>query len=389
MKKKIIITLIILIVLSTLISNTFAADQIGIPQSSTEQGQAFNQLLDGEATVTSDGGNSGEQSEVVGVGVPDSQASSVIGSFTASAAIIPSMISRLLSAVALGGEVNLDDNAEISEFFTIGDLLTNKYPLFNINMFEETPEGPNSTLSNDLKSNVAIWFVALRNLAVIVCLISILYVGIRIAIATTFVDSSKYKKMLTSLCISFILLFVVHYIIILLINISELFVNLLTSSIGEDMNITDMEVAMLSRLPNETEQAEDWGKLFYLLLNYVIVYYEAKFFIMYIFRVFKVYIITIISPIVCITYSIDSMGDGRAQGFNNFIKRAIIDILIQPIHLILYIVFIYSAGEIATQVPLIGVIFIAALDNAEKVVRNIFKVSGKGLRDINFPPKIK
>lgn len=387
MIKKVIVTLTIIITFIALITPKALAGEaiIDIPDSKTDPGESFNQLLDGEATVTSDDEGSSTQSQVVGIGVSESQSATLVGGFVSVAGIIPDMISRLLSAVALGDRANMEDNAQISEFFTIGELLTNKYPLFNINIFEETPSGPNSELSNTIKQNTAIWYVAIRNIATAACAVTLLYVGIRMAIASTAEDSAKYKKMLVSWLVGAILLFVMHYIVLIMIKITEIFTSLIVNAIGNDANITEMEVTMLTKIPDDTAKAEGWGKLIYLIMNFVLVFYQLKFFIMYLFRVLKIFILTIISPLMCVTYPIDAMGDGKAQGFNNWFRRVMMEIFIQPIHLVIYIVFIYSAGEIAKTQPLIGIIFIIALDYSEKIVRNAFKLKGKGLREVKMP----
>ena len=389
MIKKVIVTLTIIITLIVLITpKAFAGEAIvDIPDSKTDQQESFNQLLEGEATVTSDDKDSSKQSQVVGIGASESQSATLVGGFVSVAGIIPDMISRLLSAVALGDRANMEDNTQISEFFTIGDLLTNKYPLFNINIFEETPSGPNANLSNTIKENTALWYVAIRNIAAVACAITLLYVGIRMAIAQTAEDSAKYKKMLMSWVIGAILLFLMHYIILIIIKLTEIFTTLIINSVGDNTNITEMEVVMLTEIPDDTAKAEGWGKLIYLVMNFVLVFYQLKFFIMYLFRVLKIFILTIVSPLMCVTYPIDAMGDGRAQGFNNWFKELLINIFIQPIHLVIYIVFIYSAGEIAKVQPLVGIIFIIALDYSEKIVRNAFKLKGKGLRDIKLPWK--
>ena len=388
MIKKVIVTLTIIITLMALITpKALAGDLIDIPDSKTDSEEAFNQLLNGEATVTSDDNESSVQSQVVGIGVSESQSSTLVGGFVSVAGVIPDMISRLLSAVALGDRANMEDNAHISEFFTIGDLLTNKYPLFNINMFEETPSGPNSELSNSIKHSTALWYVTIRNIAAAACAVTLLYVGIRMAIATTAEDSAKYKKMLVSWLVGAILLFVMQYIILILIKLTEIFTNFLVNSIENDVNIADMEVTMLTKIPDDTAKAEGWGKLIYLIMNFVMIFYQLKFFIMYLFRVLNIFVLTIVSPLMCVTYPIDAMGDGKAQGFNNWFRRIMMEIFIQPIHLVIYIVFIYSAGEIAKTQPIIGIIFIIALDYSEKIVRNAFKLKGKGLREVKMPWK--
>ena len=389
MIKKIILTLAIIVTFIAIVTPKSLAGDIEIPQSATEPGEAFNSLLDGEATVTSDDENSTVQSEVVGIGVSDSQAATLSGIITSVAGVIPDMISRLLSAVALGGESNMDDNVKLSEYFTIGELLTNKYPLFNINIFEETPEGPNSDISNTLKKNISIWYVTIRNIAAVGCAVTLLYVGIRMAIAATAQDSAKYKKMLINWLVGTILLFVMHYLVLIMIKLTEIFIKFITDAVGNNTDITDMEVTMLTKIPDDTAKAEGWGKLVYLVMNFVLAFYQLKFFIMYLFRVLKIFILTIVSPLMCVTYPIDAIGDGKAQGFNNWLRRMMMEIFIQPIHLVIYIVFIYSAGEIAKTEPFMGIIFIIALDYSEKIVRNAFKLKGKGIREIKLPFKKK
>ena len=389
MIKKIILTLAIIITLIAIVTPKSLAGDIEIPQSATDPGEAFNSLLDGEATVTSDDENSSVQSEVVGIGVSDSQAATLAGTITAVAGVIPDMISRLLSAVALGGESYKDNSVQLSEYFTIGELLTNKYPLFNINIFEETPEGPNSDISNTLKKNISIWYVTIRNIAAVGCAVTLLYVGIRMAISATAQDSAKYKKMLINWLVGIILLFVMHYLVYIMIKLTEIFTKFVTDAVGNNTNITDMEVTMLTKIPDDTAKAEGWGKLVYLVMNFVLAFYQLKFFIMYLFRVLKIFILTIVAPLMCVTYPIDAISDGKAQGFNNWLRRMMMEIFIQPIHLVIYIVFIYSAGEIAKTEPLMGIVFIIALDYSEKIVRNAFKLKGKGIRDIKLPFKKK
>ena len=242
-----------------------------------------------------------------------------------------------------------------------------------------------SDLSNKIKQNASIWYTAIRNLSAIGCAIILLYVGIRLAIASTAEDSAKYKKMLTSWFVGVILLFLIHYIVLIMIKLSELFVKFISTAIEIDTGTSNMEESLLSGILITGSNNISWGwGILYLLLDCILVFYEIKFLIMYTFRVLRIFIMTIISPLICMTYPIDTIGDGRAQGFNNWFRQIMVDIFIQPIHLIIYVVFIYSAGEIAKEAPILGVVFIIALDNAEKIIRNAFKIKGKGLRDIKL-----
>ena len=141
MVKKIILTLTIFITILVLISHiNLAADDeiINVPQSATDPEQGFNELLNGESTITSNGDSTNIQSDVVGIGGTESQQQMSANGFAAIGSLILGTINKMLSSLATGGQ-NLSDNTEIGEYFTIQNLLTNQYPIFNINMFEVTP----------------------------------------------------------------------------------------------------------------------------------------------------------------------------------------------------------------------------------------------------------
>ena len=59
--------------------------------------------------------------------------------------------------------------------------------------------------------------------------------------------------------------------------------------------------------------------------------------------------LTLISPLVALTYCIDKINDGQAQGFNRWLKEYIFNLLIQPMHLILYMILIGSAMRFAAN----------------------------------------
>ncbi len=359
-----------------------------IPQSSTDPGEAFNQLSEGEATITSDDPDSSSNTEQVDIDMSESQDDTLANSLTDLGTILPDTINLVLSAIVTNQVGNPFNGVQPSEYFTIGNLLTNKYPLFDINMLEDTPTGPNSDFSNKLKDNVAVWFVAIRNISVVGCFVVLLYVGIRMAIASNSIDSAKYKKMLMNWLIGIILLFILPYLTLLMIKISNLFVEFISKSVSNNNITTDIETSMLTGLAKDTADGDLWTQLVYLVLLCVLVFYEIKFFVMYLFRVLKVFILTIISPLICLTYPIDAIGDGKAQAFNNWTKSMMSLIFIQPIHLVIYVVFMYSAGAIVTTFPVLGIVFIVFLDNAEKIVKSALKISGgkvdKGLKDIKI-----
>lgn len=291
-------------------------------------------------------------------------------------AIIPTLINIMMSLFVTGGTSN----------FTIQDLLLGNYNLFHINVFDVANlTGANSEMIISMSNSVATWYVAVRNLSIIGSAIVLIYVGIRMAISSVAEDKAKYKIMLKSWVIGIILMFLLQYIVLILMQVSELFINLIKNAIQADTNVIGMENEIINNAYIKIAEIEGLDKWLYIIIYFAMVYYQFKFFVMYIMRVLKIDFLIIISPLICMTYPIDTIGDGKAQAFNNWTKQIIMEIFIQAIHLSIYIVFLYSAGEIATEMPLLAVLFFVALSNGERIVRKVFKVEGKGLKDIKLP----
>ena len=82
--------------------------------------------------------------------------------------------------------------------------------------------------------------------------------------------------------------------------------------------------------------------------------------------------LTMIAPLVALTYPIDKMNDGKAQAFNMWFKEYIFNLLIQPLHLILYMVLIGSAMTFASQNLIYAVVAIGFMTPAEKLMRKFF-----------------
>ena len=84
--------------------------------------------------------------------------------------------------------------------------------------------------------------------------------------------------------------------------------------------------------------------------------------------------LTLLAPLVAMTYALDKLKDGSAQGFNNWFKEYMVNLIIQPVHLLLYTVLVTSAIEIATENVIYGIVAIGFLIPAEKLVRKFFKI---------------
>lgn len=306
MIKKIIATLIIIITfLCISIPLVYADDNV----ITDEDREKFEQIGESsEVEITSSEG----KSQVVGLENTKNQKNTVVHGISKLVAIIPYVINRLMSTTVYEKSFIDDSLGSVfgqkdTYFFTIEGLLTNKYNLFDIDLFTKVSSGPQANFSNTLKEQAAIWYTAIRNLSIVGSVIVAIYIGIRLAIATTAQDTAKYKKMLTSWVIGIILLFVIHYIVLIMIRVSDIFIRFIQTAIEKDTNTTSMEMVVLKDAFSGINTAEGFNKLYFLLLYIILTFYEVKFFVMYLFRVLKIFFLMVISPLVCMTYSIDTV----------------------------------------------------------------------------------
>lgn len=289
--------------------------------------------------------------------------------------IIPTLISSVVNTVVNSQQINGSGTME----FTIQDLLENKYDMFSIDFFANINQ--TDKVTGKLTQQIVIWYSAIRNLSIALTLLVLVYVGIRMATSTLANDKARYKSMLISWVKGFCMIFVLIYIVLIAINLSNAIVELVPKS-NENIEKILMYGNGTIENPEDGSIAEQlsnykgWNYVAICILYWVIVYYQIKFFILYFKRMLTVGFLVVISPLISITYPIDTIGDGRAQGYNNWMRETLINIFIQPLHLIIYSVFITSAGAIATVAPVLAVIFFFGLSRAEKIVKNVFGIRG-------------
>lgn len=265
--------------------------------------------------------------------------------------------------------------------FTIYDAVFNKVKLFNANFLLDIQD--DTQIHSQIATTVAEWYYAIRNIAIILSLCVLIYVGIRMALSTVANDKAKYKNMLIGWLQSFVLVFFMHYIILISMIVSQKLLDLL--ALISSSNAPELKIIKDSFLSCFSKSG--WDAVASSLVYWVLVFYQIKFFMLYLKRMLAVAFLIIISPLITVTYPIDKIGDGKAQAFGNWFKEFTVNMIIQPLHALLYIIFIISASEIATRAPLLAAIFFMALSRGEKVIKGIF--SARGMKSINSMGKGK
>lgn len=233
--------------------------------------------------------------------------------------------------------------------------------------------------AGELRKTIASWYKSFRNIAIVGLLSVLIYIGIRILISSTASDKAKYKENLKdwfmALCLVFIIHFIMSGILMLTDKVTEVFstatkditVGVKEQDIGFKTNLTG-----LVRFRAQSDDAEEVTA--YTLVYVVLVFYTFRFTIIYLKRFLYMAFFTMIAPLVALTYPIDKMGDGKAQAFNIWFKEYTMNAIIQPVHLILFTVFVSSAMELATDNILYAVVAIAFLIPAEKFIKKMFRL---------------
>ena len=355
MKKRIVPILIIVILINFIIPKLTYATSENSYNAWSNEGKAD---VNGTKQSLSDMPNSGP----------------VIATILAtSAQIFGTIVEATLSSAAnLGNPSNSNNTAtettpdgetqKKNSSFTIASLVSGEYELFNIDFFGN--ESGNST-NNMIKQTVAEWYYGIRNLSIIISLFVLIYIGIRMAISTVALEKAKYKKMLIGWIQSFVLIFFLHYIMI-------------AATFG-----LNQLMKMLPRVDGKAEgfllvstmlgvATTSWNTLIVTIIFWMLVYYHFKFFMLYAKRLISIAFLIVIAPLIT---------DHKAQAFNTWLKEFLTNIFIQPLHVLLYLIFFWSASEIALRVPMFTIVFLAGLSRAEKVIKGIFEV--RGLKSIN------
>ena len=308
-----------------------------------------------------------------------------------------------------------EQDNENNPWLTIDKIVFNRIAILNINYMKVPPthEGQTYNVGEivihqnqanvEVKKQVAKVYYVCRIIALIMSLGVLIYIGIRMAISTVSSEQAKYKKMLISWFESIIILAFMIYIMAGFIYLGEaltgVFYNIRTKLISSDSPILGatgnakygiFEDTIRTNTLNFVMGASGVQLAFWSIVYWAMLYMIAKFFWIYLKRFFIVGFLIMISPFITITYSIDKAGDNQAQAFGEWIKEFSMNVLIQPLHALLYMIFVMTANAIAVEAPLVGIIFMFAMTQGEKLVKRILKVGGmtmKGMEEIRLPGK--
>ena len=87
--------------------------------------------------------------------------------------------------------------------------------------------------------------------------------------------------------------------------------------------------------------------------------------------------LTLISPLVALTYPIDKIRDGKAQAFEFWFKEYFYNLLLQPLHLLLYMILVGTAMNFAAKHPIYVCVILGFMIPFEKLLKQMFGFRGE------------
>ena len=265
---------------------------------------------------------------------------------------------------------------------SVDAIIFNEAEITSIDFFDTSSNGT----VNKIRENISIWYYVFRNLSIVILLGILLYVGIRMAMSTVASDEAKYKKMFKDWVVSLALVFVLQYIMIFTIGVNNVLVDVLNDARN---NVQTSEAG--KQYDNALDQiaSQAWNVDFTVGVSSTLVYIilvgiTILFLIMYIKRMLTIGFLIVISPLITITYSIDKMGDGKSQALNAWLKEFVFNVLIQPFHCIIYLIFASTAINLLTEqqtlaAAVLSICMILFIFKGEKIVREIFNFRASSL----------
>ena len=252
------------------------------------------------------------------------------------------------------------------------EIFAGKIDLLDVN-FIDGSNGDDNWLN--IRKVISQWYNILRMVAIIGLLSVLIYTGIKIIISSNTKDKAKYKEMIANWFIAVILAFSMHYIMAFILSVIEEITTLLqglTGAIQVNAGGTTFVTNLIGLARFQLQQNHFTAKVGYLIIYTALVVYTFKFTFVYLKRVLKMAFLTIIAPIVALTYPIDKANDGKAQGFEMWLKEFIYNALLQPMHYILYYILVSSSLTLAVRNPIYGIVALAFMSQAEKLLKKIF-----------------
>ena len=257
------------------------------------------------------------------------------------------------------------------------DIFFNNVKLVDVNFFDFKNTAGEDSMIYTLRKSVATWYYVMRNIAAAILLVVLIYVGIRMAIASVAQEKARYQQMLTDWVVSLALVFLMQFIIIFTIYVNNALVDVIKGNADTIKGVRDAygKIGMMA-----IDMFRGIDGFAALIVYGLLVWQTLALLFSYFNRMIKCAFLIIISPLVTLTYSIDKLADKKAQALGNWLREYIFTVLIQPFHCVMYAALVSTAFNLLAKAndgdvmpkALLAIMCVMFMKPAEKIIRRIF-----------------
>lgn len=176
-----------------------------------------------------------------------------------------------------------------------------------------------------LQGTISKWYKALRLIAMVGLMSVLVYVGIRIILSSTGQEKAKYKKMLVDWLAAICILFVLQYIMAFTATITSEIIEIFPQVQGQEG-----QDELMSNIRNKVAGG---GGSFWDIFGETVIYaalviLTGVFTVHYLIRLVNLAFLTMIAPLIALTYPLDKIKDRTSPGIFYVVKRICIQFFI-------------------------------------------------------------
>jgi hypothetical protein len=389
-RKLVLVCIICSFILSNFLNSVYAIDDIDASEVSMDKSEFDSISQTGTASVETENG-----SIVKKIGKTESSIGSGTGKISSS--LVPwvagldywivnfAIDGGLKYAYIDNGEIKTDSENGIDKngLLTMYSIAFGEFLLFDANVLK-TNQSLNPTVTptktaellDDLKSNVASTFNITEYFGILLSLPIFIYALFRALGAQSARDLAAWKKVLGRWLVVLILLFIVQYILAAIAEFNNVIMNMLWNVRLEleSQGHTGIEIELFEKTADQILNTGGNLSLAYSIEFIFMAGLQILFFIKYIMRMFSLMLLTVLGPIIIIMHGFKIMLGKDSSTLKSWIKKYISLIYMQPIHAILYLVFMFTASEIVVQIPVLAIIMMYALYRGENIAKGLLNM---------------
>lgn len=269
---------------------------------------------------------------------------------------------------------------DAKKLITIDSILFNEEPLTDVNFFEdseavqEIKEKNSKAFIIQLRDGVKMWYYIIRNIAIMVMVVILMYVAIRMLFnmyTSSAEDKARYKEMMIAWVKALSTLTVMHIIVYAVIAFNKDIISMIKDVAHiDDPRLQNLNVILLERALDIRLSVSFPATILYVLVTYLTVQY----FFLYLKRFVMVVILIVSGPFIILKTAYESTGKSVSKAYSKWFYDLIMNVLEQSVHALFFALFVRNLFDGAMN-NLVGfLVFWFVLKSMLKITKIIFKL---------------